>query len=182
MRTWVLKSFLFLELPVTVLRKGDVCSSQSSDKDQQPTPNLICAETDTHWRLKSSVKCLELWTSPNSWLKPGNFPLPNMQILDFKTHLFLSVSIGCNWANSVLKCSISCAAGCRTGFVDELLTEAISTTFTLKILNLQFKQLFFILEIAKGNFLMTEKKKKKKAWALWDEILPLFKRMANSMV
>lgn len=67
--------------------------------------------------------------------------------------------------------------------VKELLTEAISTTFILKILNLQFKQLFFILEIAKGNSLMIKKKEKKKqAWALCDEILSLFKRMANSMV
>lgn len=66
--------------------------------------------------------------------------------------------------------------GSEQSNVNELLRGVISTTLILKTFHLQFRQLFFILEITKDNFLMTENKKQ--GWALWGEILPLFRRMA----
>lgn len=113
--------------------------------------------------------------------------------------LFLSVSRDCNWANSALKHKVCPSVG-RTEFpscflvwlfgtwllhpehsnVNELLREVISTPLILTFFNLQFLQLFLIFEMTKDHFLMI--KKNIRHGTLWDEILPLLKRMANSMI
>lgn len=106
--------------------------------------------------------------------------------------LFLSVSIDCNWANSALKHKV-CPAVCRTEFPSCFLvwlfgtwllhpehSNVISTTLILTFFNLQLLQLFLIFEMTKDHFLMI--KKNIKHGTLWDEILPLLKRMANSTI